>query len=517
MSKSVDEMEKKENQMDLVSGIGLHGTHIGTENRLWVTLDEKKWGPECFEQIASDIERYELEENKLQLTHETILISVVGGFCNFLQFAYKTFEKNGYKWVEGNESDPLVIAAHNFFLWKWKNRQSIESHLKHCQDEITAIKKKTNSKAEFAKDIYITLYFVESWIKDKAPPKLITAKQPGQIIVPDTFRAVLTDYQFFNKLLHGEELEKIEGKKTKKKDGTPLNGFSMITQRTGAPLPYRDKLILFAIKSIADRNSVIDNGKEVPAFTVSDVVQQLQPKKTRRTVYNKDSELYKEVEASIERMRQTDVAIFSKDYAKNRRLEEVLEGHVVAKKAPLITVEPALWTRRGNIVAGYLWQESDPVKMLFDDFEARFSVQIARDIIPTNLNGEKLEMFAFILQRACANLPTLNTVDIYANGDEEKETLLSELGLLDVSLIKRKLTPAERSKDQSQRKQIEAMLKVFENAELTIQETGASRRVMRFEVSKALSPARKKLTGFTVKRIYETVKLTAPKTEQKEE
>lgn len=336
----------------------------------------------------------------------------------------------------------------------------------------------------------------------------IALQQPNAIVVPDLFRAVLTDNQYLNKLLHGEQIEKIEAKPTQKKDGTPLNGFQLMTRRDSVPFSSKDKLVLFAVLSIADRNKVIDNGKEVPAFTVSDVVAQLQPRKNKTTAYKKDSDLYKEVEASINLMRETKVAVLSKDFLNNRRGIELSENNVVAKEQPLIQAERALWTRRGKIVEGYLWEESDVISMLKKDFDWRFSISVARDIIPSNLNGDQLNLFAYVLERASYTLPNLNKVHIYGAGREDQKTLLKELGWLDVSLINRTLTPQERSKDQSQRKQIEKILKVLESSSYETSDLvdgKEEKNVVHFEVNRTLD-AKKKLIGFTVKMVHDKKK-----------
>lgn len=528
MGKSLNEMKLKEQfekahtgGLRISPGCGVVGPD-GVIDGFSVSLASSPsivWDGKDFARIVNNLINFEREVNKTIINPESWVIPISYSFFNFVQIAYPFFVvEQGYpkdikEWKDGKET--ITNAAADFFLWRHKNGADISAYSSKNGAEIKSIATELGIDFTFAEFIFVERFFLDAWVNGDTSPTIpaakpsqeITIKQPGAIVVPDSFRAVLTDYQFLNKLLHGDEYEEINGKKTQKRDGEKLKGFKLITHRDGAPLLYRDKLVLFAIKSIADRNKVIDNGVEIPAFTVSDVLMQLQPTKTRGTVYNPDSELYKEVAASIERLRQTEVAIYSEDFAQNRRLEELPEGGVIAKKAPLIIASPAIWKRRKAIVEGYLWTESEPIKMLFADFEARFSVQVAREIIPNNLNKEKLELFAFLLERARANLPTLNNIDIYADGDENKKTLLSELGWLDISLIPRAKDKTERKKDQTQREQIENMLKAFENAVVTISETNKTRRVMRFEVERKLSETRRKLIGFRIKTTYETVKL----------
>lgn len=486
---SLNDKKKKDEErtVDLFAGPG--GIDISTDKKPDASV---KWIGD-FANLVTNLQPALEKEVGKEIDREDLAASMARLFL----FVNVPKTLNAITKEKGHQpAEVLISCICHYLAWRILEKETgekffeeLKKHKKENQAEFLAfsffLKQKLNSiEKENGKKGYPTLQQLMAYF---AQSEGITLQQPNAK-VPDTIRAVLTDNQFFNKLLHGENLEKIDAFPTKREDGTPLKGFGLITNRNSPPLTYKDKLILFAALSIADNNKITDtDGKSVGAVTIADIVAQLQPKKIK-TAYNKDSEIYKDVEASFEQMRNTKISLVSKDFLKNRRGEELPENHVLAKEQPLIIADRALWARRGNIVAGYLWHDSEPIKMIKEDFDWRFSVQIARDIMPKNLSGQKLNLFAYLLERACNTLPTMNKVYLYGKGREDQQTLLKALNWLDVSLIDRKLTTEERSKDQSQRKQIESILKALESGP--------------FKVERILNP-KKKLIGVTVKYLHQ--------------
>lgn len=292
MGKSLDEMAKNGNKMEYTTGISIRSSYVGTDSKTWIALEGKEWGPDCFDRIAAEIELYELAENNLQLTHETILISVVGAFANFVQVAYKEFVKHGYEWSGGGEDDPLVIAARHLFLWKWKNREAIKAHLLHRQAEIETIKKIVNCRTEFAEEIYITQYFVESWIKDKTPPKLIGSaganKHPNAVIVPAPrslgYLVHSSENEAVNKFFaygwyNNEQVQDYPIRATRSGGKYLKKTHVTITPFFKAPPPVLANLVYFHAVEIGRLHRLDSDNKDDPFgphyFTAESVVRQL--------------------------------------------------------------------------------------------------------------------------------------------------------------------------------------------------------------------------------------------------
>lgn len=224
-----------------------------------------------------------------------------------------------------------------------------------------------------------------------------------------------------------------------------------------------DYMVLSAMRSVCQKNkarSRLSADGAVPFAAYSDIVLQLSGKKD--LAKNTKSGLYKAVRESLRKMKETAWEYdLDELYEARRKYRPDLfqESEVTfATGAPTFSGYEAKVRLPNGVASLGIILNDCWVFSLLDKFENRFNVKIFQEFFPPDIKRDRdFHLYAYILKRGTASLPTINQVFLYQKDRPNQETLFKALGMEDIS---EKVRPDGKLRkfDFDMRMRIEAIL-----------------------------------------------------------
>lgn len=309
-------------------------------------------------------------------------------------------------------------------------------------------------------------------------------------VVPPYFTTCFNDNQLRNRYWFLNKGERIRVP-VKATDEFPSSFIEIAKTIGDSILTDFDYMVLSAMRAVSQENKArarLHSDREVPFAAYSDIVLLLSGKKD--LAKNKNSTLYKAVLESLRKMKETkwDYDV-DELYEARREIRPDLFSKseiTAASNAPtFVGYEVKARLPNGALRLGIALLDCW-VFSLLDKFENRFDVKIFQEFFPPDIKKDRdLHLYAFILKRGTATLPTVNRVFLYQKDRPNQETLFKALGWDDVS-VKIRPDGALRKFDSDMRGRIESILSHLEKSPA-------------WEVHLLRDPKTAKLTNFIVR------------------